>query len=374
MLVLLSVLLLLRMVHSAISVQASSGCRITLGEYSRTNRLGIILHFDAGIYRFKEPLNGIYEWNAGESIFVGCGDQINTVTCSSNGDLTRVLNCSKAPKYFWVEGATSTTFGTVYQIGFKVGTDTFLPLYKVSYDKQECTTRYSEHTLIGTFFGDDLATRSKKKDFSPFLCKDLTEIKPINDWYSWNSQKEVLHGNQNVPNQNVVYELQRGHLTPDRDIPDHVWKRTTYTFANVVPMYRTIHSEGGNWWKLEELANNLIIVNRGVCTIYTGGLNVPEFTKNYLSGAEGKIAIPHWLWKVVKCGNAGFVAFVLNRIEKTTFNTFCTQDQLSMIGYTGQFKKEPKHGRIHFCKYADVRHGILPAEASFTDLLRANVV
>ncbi|XP_055604866.1 uncharacterized protein LOC129753087 [Uranotaenia lowii] len=341
------------------------GCRITLDD--EDFRKALILEKVNGKYFFKKPKKGLFEWRYGEQIFFSCDRKTKSAECVQSTDIWKSKIECEISAYLETKESVSEMFGTNYDIGFEIDQikKDFLPLYSVRYDKQECSTTYSVHALNGAYFGPGDAKRLEKQAFSNFACKGHTG--EIDNLYKKDNQNNFL------PEMDKdKYPLHRGHLTPDQDMPVYLWKRSTYTFANIVPIFNTINSEG-NWHKLECLTKALVTARKMECTIFTGGLNVPELPKHFLTGT--KISIPHWLWKVVKCGNAGFVAFVRNLPkEEDGLVNLCKTDQLKVIGFEGLYTSTADHGFIHFCKYTDVKSGLLPSAARFTTLLKYDLV
>jgi endonuclease G len=89
----------------------------------------------------------------------------------------------------------------------------------------------------------------------------------------------------------------RGHMAPDRDMPDTASERESCSLANVVPQNHDLNA--GSWKQLEEQVRDMVL-ERGEIYVVTGPLY-----ERVLFRHAGRVWVPDFVWKAVLDPNSG---------------------------------------------------------------------
>lgn len=117
----------------------------------------------------------------------------------------------------------------------------------------------------------------------------------------------------------------RGHMSPNGDMPDRSAQAESFSLANMVPQ---VHANNAGIWAGIEGAARQLAVNEGEVYVVSG----PAFLGNDLQRI-GNVLVPTHLWKVLyspKQQRAG--AYVITNDDTRTYSSVTVSDLEKMIG------------------------------------------
>ncbi|XP_017002024.1 uncharacterized protein [Drosophila takahashii] len=202
---------------------------------------------------------------------------------------------------------------TMYRVGYNVGNNQFLELYRACFDTRAVRAIFVDHQIYGKPF---FITRPCVQFSSDGVISGADEAsyttRNIHATF-----RRLFGNNQNfIPNNRDVI-INRGHLAASADFFFGDQLCSTFKYVNAVPQFRSIND--GNWETIERWVRNSVRGNQFV-NVRTGArdvLSLPSGTgpKNvFLSGNRNPV--PLWMYKIVRrSNNQPIVAFLtLNNI------------------------------------------------------------
>ena len=118
----------------------------------------------------------------------------------------------------------------------------------------------------------------------------------------------------------------RGHMSPNGDMPDRSAQAESFSLANMVPQ---VHANNAGIWAGIESAVRQLAIREGDVYVVTG----PAFIGDAIASLKGRVLIPTHLWKVVyspRRQQAG--AYLVTNDETRTYSSLSVTDLEKMIG------------------------------------------
>ena len=118
----------------------------------------------------------------------------------------------------------------------------------------------------------------------------------------------------------------RGHMSPNGDMPDRVSQGESFSMANMVPQ---VHANNAGVWAGIEGAVRQLASRDGEVYVVTG----PAFIGNQIDSLKGRVLVPTHLWKVVyRPAKDQAVAYLITNDETRTYKSLSVTELERMIG------------------------------------------
>ncbi|XP_017031414.1 uncharacterized protein [Drosophila kikkawai] len=310
----------------ALCAMAQAQCRFTRADVERTTRI-----FMVRLPNRQLSLKRTASSPVGEVLQMWCSPQdIRQTTCQRNQRNVAFrpplpMTCQRPPAALTTPVPDRSCPATMYRVGYNVGNNQFLELYRACFDRRSVRAVFVEHRVYAkTFFAQRPCVQfSSDGVISP---ADEASYTTRNIYATFRR----LFGNQQnfiANNQDVV--INRGHLAASADFLFGDQMCSTFKYVNAVPQFKAIND--GNWEAIERWVRNSVTGNQFV-NVRTGArdvLSLPSSTgpKNvFLSGNRNPV--PLWMYKIVRdSNNRPLVAFLtLNNIfarQRPAAPAFC---------------------------------------------------
>ena len=118
----------------------------------------------------------------------------------------------------------------------------------------------------------------------------------------------------------------RGHMSPNGDMPDRASQAESFSLANMVPQ---VHANNAGVWSGIESAVRQLAIREGEVYVVTG----PAFVGDNITSLKGRVLIPTHIWKIVyspKRRQAG--AYLVTNDETRTYSALSVSELERMIG------------------------------------------
>lgn len=155
--------------------------------------------------------------------------------------------------------------------------------------------------------------------------------------------------------------LAKGHLAPRADFFYLVEERSTYFFANALPMWSSINE--GNWLNMENWVRDLAVEKNCLLEAWTGGLQTLRIRDKdvYIGQRRGTpaVPVPLILYKIVRCEarNEAIVFVAINNPDLTPMETedhiYCQQEYDFCRTTRPQWSNDIRRGFMYCCEYHD---------------------
>ena len=119
---------------------------------------------------------------------------------------------------------------------------------------------------------------------------DAAEQLPRRD--SFHAEPQLPFGDRAELTDYVRSGFDRGHMSPNGDMPDRTAQGQSFSLANMVPQ---VHANNAGIWAGIEAAVRRLALDDGEVYVVTG----PAFIGSQISSLKGRVLIPTHLWKVV---------------------------------------------------------------------------
>ncbi|KRT84821.1 hypothetical protein AMK59_2322 [Oryctes borbonicus] len=335
--------------------------------------------------------------NVKEGNFIGVFCPGSNVTLSDvpiRENLTR-LECRYDK--FYLHNGTSVNFATIacskslksvaqytgksclkrykeFEIGYRYQRD-FLTLIRGCFDKVHKITLYTVSAITKAINYAKFAIPRKAYWSKGSFFAGVR----INRAYIRSNQRNVINRQVGLSNQNStkyisendnIYYLSRGHLTPKTDFIYGPHQDVTFHFLNAVPQWQLLN--GGNWKILEKTLRDLAS-SRGIdLNIYTGISGILSFRHEktgrstelylHLGDRRKRIPVPKFVWKIAydSANNKG-IAFVgvNNPYLNGNYSKVKICANVCFSASYLHFKKNyGKYGYVYCCKVDEFRRKI----------------
>ncbi|XP_020810486.1 uncharacterized protein LOC110185818 [Drosophila serrata] len=311
----------------ALCAMAQAQCRFTRAEVERTTRI-----FMVRLPNRQLSLKRTASSPVGEVLQMWCNPQdIRAATCQrAQGNRVSFrpplpMTCQRAPAALTTPVPDRSCPATMYRVGYNVGNNQFLELYRACFDRRAVRAIFVDHRVYAkTFFAQRPCVQfSSDGVISP---ADEASYTTRNIYATFRR----LFGNRQTyiaNNQDVV--INRGHLAASADFLFGDQMCSTFKYVNAVPQFKAIND--GNWEAIERWVRSSVTGNQfvNVRTGARGVLSLPSSSgpKNvFLSGNRNPV--PLWMYKIVRdANNRPIVAFLtLNNIyarQRPAAPNFC---------------------------------------------------
>ena len=119
----------------------------------------------------------------------------------------------------------------------------------------------------------------------------------------------------------------RGHLSPNGDMPDRIAQGESFSLANMVPQ---VHANNAGIWAGIEGAARRLALEEGEIYVVSG----PAFVGKEIASLNGRVLIPTHLWKVIyspRQRRAG--AYLITNDETKTYSSMSVSELEKILGF-----------------------------------------
>ncbi|EDW53261.1 uncharacterized protein LOC6612597 [Drosophila sechellia] len=304
---------------------AHGQCRFTRAQVEGTNRIFMVRGRNRQLSLKRTASSAV-----GETLQMWCNPRDIVATTCQAGRVPAFrpplpMTCRAAPAAITTPVQDRSCPATMYRVGYNVGNNQFLELYRACFDTRAVRAIFVEHRVYGKPF---YITRPCVQFSSDGVISGADEasytVRNIHGTF-----RRLFGNNQNyIPNNRDVI-INRGHLAASADFFFGDQLCATFKYVNAVPQFRSIND--GNWETIERFVRNSVTGNNfvNVRTGARGVLSLPSASgpKNvFLSGNRNPV--PQWMYKIVRnANNQPIVAFLtLNNIyarQRPAAPNFC---------------------------------------------------
>ncbi|XP_017083095.1 uncharacterized protein LOC108115969 [Drosophila eugracilis] len=309
----------------ALCALAQAQCRFTRPQVEGTNRI-----FMVRLQNRQLSLKRTASSAVGEVLQMWCNARdIQTTTCQAGQTPgfrpPLPMTCRAPPAALTTPVQDRRCPATMYRVGYNVGNNQFLELYRACFDTRAVRAIFVEHQVYAKPF---YITRPCVQFSSDGVISGADEasytVRNIHATF-----RRLFGNNQNfIPNNRDVI-INRGHLAASADFFFGDQVCSTFKYVNAVPQFKTIND--GNWETIERWVRNSVRGNQFV-NVRTGARDVLSLqagagSRNvFLSGNRNPV--PLWMYKIVRnSNNQPIVAFLtLNNIfarQRPAAPNFC---------------------------------------------------
>ncbi|XP_062125865.1 uncharacterized protein LOC133838695 [Drosophila sulfurigaster albostrigata] len=293
----------------------------------------------------------------GTKLRVLCSETNYVDSTCRNGQFSPALpttNCSPKPdpKHEAVQDASCPAPATMYRMGYRLGPNHFLEIYRSCYDVTSQRSLFSIHEI-------DSDTMNPPRTG----CWRVTDVVVIIPSFQakniYRRFNEIFNNQQTyITSPGRPYKFNRGHLTPSADFGFCDQMRATFRYINVVAQFADVNDS--NWSRVENWVRRMRD-RYGKMTVCTGGIGVLELDdvagnpRDIYLVRGNRNPVPEWTYKIIRSHsnrNIHYAVITYNHAENPVQPaSLCTP--LSCVSLGLQVSPAPNSGYTYCCDAND---------------------